>query len=201
MRRFLLALSAAALLGVLFGCGSETTNQRAQGPEPTFQFTPRSTENTRRTSQPALKGVTNPLPPNTAPKIPNGPVGPADPQFDTNLVRMLNEQRSKKNQPPLSFNPTLTRAAQEQAKLLSQGKQMDLNKAAERLKEAGYKFVTLSMTNAPPSRELNAAAAYAAVAQQEIMMKPEFRDIGIAVDADAANNYHIAILVAAEQKQ
>jgi len=196
-----MALSAAALLGVLLGCQSETTDKRAQGPEPTFQFTPRSTENTRRATQPGIKGVTTPVPVNTAPKIGPGPVAPPDPQFDTNLVRMLNELRGKKNQPPLSFNPILTRAAQEQAKLLSQGKQMDINKAAERLKEGGYKHLNLSMTNAPPSRELNAAAAYAAVSQQEIMMKPEFRDIGIAMDADANGNYHIAILVAAEQKQ
>jgi uncharacterized protein YkwD len=201
MRHFLMALGTAALLGSLFGCQSETTNQRAQGPEPTFPFTVRSTENTRRSSQPTLKGVTGSLPPiNTAPKIaPPPPPGPNDPQFDTNLVRLFNELRNKKNQQPLSFNPILTRVAQEQAKLLAKGKPVD-PMFGNRVTEAGYKYVTLNM-NSTMVRELNAAAVFGGLAQNEFLVKPEYRDIGIGIDSDANNNYYIAILFAGEQKK
>jgi uncharacterized protein YkwD len=134
-----------------------------------------------------------------APPMPPGP-GPADAQFDTNLVRMLNELRGKKNLQPLSFNPMLTRVAQAQAKLLAKGMPVDPNYGA-RVTEAGYKFANLFMTNTSV-RELNAGGVLAAWPQRDdIALKPEFRDIGIGVDSDANNNYYIAILLAAEQKQ
>jgi uncharacterized protein YkwD len=203
MRRFPMVVATAALLGILLGCQSESTEKRGEGPEPTFPFTVRSTEPTRRATQPVLKGVaSSPVPVNTAPKIapqPQPPPGPPDAQFDTNLVRMLNKLRGDKNQQPLSFNPILTRAAQAQAKLLTKGKQLDLNAASAQVKEGGYKLGPFFVYSSA-ARELNAAAFYPMLAQNDFILKPEYRDIGIGIDADANNNYHIAILFAGEQK-
>jgi uncharacterized protein YkwD len=196
-----MALGAAALLGILLGCQSEPTTKRAEGPEPTFAFKARSTEPTRRATQPVLKGVTPPMPVNTAPKmLPPPPLGPPDAQFDTNLVRQLNELRGKKNQQPLSFNPILTRAAQEQAKLLAKGKQPDVNVASAQVKDGGYKLAAFFVYSTV-TRELTPAAVYPMLAQNEFIVKPEYRDIGIGRDSDASNNYYIVIFFAGEQKQ
>jgi uncharacterized protein YkwD len=207
MRYFSFAL--AVLAGVSLGCQSEKTDgRRAEGPDQTYPFTPRAAGNTRSApTQLAIKGVGDPkvAPPATGAKIvPPPPPGPNAGQFDTNnLVRMINELRAKTKQQPLSTNDVLTRVAQEQAKQLAKGQQFDLNKASEQIKAGGYKLGPLSM-NSTVARELNVAAVYAGLTQGaggDIVVRPEYRDVGIGIDTDANNNYFIAVLYAGEQKQ
>jgi uncharacterized protein YkwD len=206
MRYYSFAL--AVLAGVSLGCQSEKTDgRRAEGSDQTYPFTPRATGNTRSTpTQLAIKGVGDPkvAPPATGAKIVPPPPPDAG-QFDTNLVRMINELRGQNKLPPMTNHQTLSRVAQAHAKLLAKEKRVDANPPkplTDQAKEAGYNFKNFS-SNQMQVRALNAAEVYNGMANgvaKAQLLTPEFTDIGIGVDADGNNGYYVSIVFAAQQK-
>jgi uncharacterized protein YkwD len=201
MRYLSMALAGCAAL-VLLGCQSESTNnsKRAEVRPTDAEVEGPPVRATSNRGQPTLvlKGVPDPkINPNPDPN-PKGVVQPNAGQFDTNLVRMLNELRAKANQPPLSFNGTLTKVAQEQAKVAAKGMQPEVNKASARIREEGYKQGQMFMASTAV-RELNAATVYGQINAQAVGQ--DYKDIGIGIDVDASNNHFVVIILAGEQKQ
>lgn len=204
MRQLLCAVAAVALCAAVVGCGSPTSKSTGS-PTQAAQVAPQTKPDPwARRTQPILKGMETKVAKVDPPK--GDPLPPDPAQFDADLVRRLNELRAKANQTPLSFNPMLTRVAQEHAKLMAKGKKVDANPAKplpDQVIEAGYKFKALGVNRAG-LLQLNANTIYDAMitAQRlgEQLVKPEYNDIGIGVDFDGASTYYVAIIYAGEQK-
>lgn len=208
MRQSFSILVIVALSVSLLGCGSESTKSTGGKPTQAQLPQPRPTNSIARATQPLLKGLPDPQPKTrTDPEAKAKLDPPADPaQFDADLVRKINELRTKASQQPISFNATLTKIAQEHAKLMAKEKRPDVNPAKpviDQIKDAGYKFKALGLSQSGV-RQLNATAVYDAMINQqrlgEQFVKPDFNDIGVGVDFDGKDMYYIAIIYAGEQK-